>query len=329
MKIEHGGNLEKAIKIYGGERSEWIDISTGISPFSAPIPELSLESWQRLPEPSSLSELAHIAQRYYGASQKCVVTSGSQFVINHLPDLLEGDVGIVEPTYGEYAGAFARQNRDFRSISSIDDIGDVQSIILANPNNPTGRVFSQKELFDLAAKLSACSGYLIVDEAFCDVSDQTSMLAGNSIDNLIVLRSFGKFFGLAGARIGFVFAQDEILDQIEQLQGPWAVSGPSMAVAKHVLTSNHIRQDLLKKITTRHSDMLNMLKDTGLEIIGGTKLFMLVGDDNAIDLHEHLLKHKILTRKFDYQSKWLRLGLTRNQEEDGRLKDAISSFVDR
>ncbi|MBO6918350.1 MAG: threonine-phosphate decarboxylase [Rhizobiaceae bacterium] len=329
MKIEHGGNLEEAIKVYGGERSEWIDISTGISPFTTPMPEISLDDWQRLPEPSSLSELAHLAQRYYGADQKCVVTSGSQFVINHLPDLLEGDVGIVEPTYGEYAGAFARQNRHFTSISSIDDIGDVQSIILANPNNPTGRVFSRDELLNLAAKLSARGGYLVVDEAFCDVCDQAAMLSGNSIDNLIVLRSFGKFFGLAGARIGFVFAQDNILHQIEQLQGPWAISGPSMAVAKHVLMSNHIHQDLLKKITTRHTDMLNMLKDTGVEIIGGTKLFMLVGHENAIDLHAYLLKHKILTRKFSYHSKWLRLGLTRDQEEDGRLRDAISSFVDR
>lgn len=329
MKIEHGGNLEEAIKVYGGERSEWIDISTGISPFTEPIPELSLEDWQRLPEPSSLSELAYIAQRYYGADQNCVVTSGSQFVINHLPDLLEGDVGIVEPTYGEYAGAFVRQNRDFTSISSIDDIGDVQSIILANPNNPTGRIFSRNELLNLAAKLSARGGYLIVDEAFCDVCDQASMLSGNSIDNLLVLRSFGKFFGLAGARIGFVFAHDEILHQIEQLQGPWAVSGPSMAVAKHVLTSNHIHQDLLKKITNRHIEMVSVLADTGIEIIGGTKLFMLIRHDKAVDLHEHLLTHKILTRKFDYHSKWLRLGLTRNQEEDDRLKDAISSFVDR
>lgn len=329
MKIEHGGNLKEAIKVYGGERSEWIDISTGISPFTVPIPELNLEDWQRLPEPSSLSELAYIAQRYYGADQNCVVTSGSQFVINHLPDLLEGDVGIVEPTYGEYAGAFVRQNRDFTSISSIDDIGDVQSIILANPNNPTGRIFSRDELLNLAAKLSARSGYLIVDEAFCDVCDQASMLTENSVDNLIVLRSFGKFFGLAGARIGFVFAHDEILHQIEQLQGPWAVTGPSMVVAKHALTSNHIHQDLLKKITTRHIEMVSVLADTGIEIIGGTKLFVLVSHDKAVDLHEHLLTHKILTRKFSYHSKWLRLGLTRNQEEDDRLKDAISSFVDR
>lgn len=329
MKIEHGGNLEKAIKLKGGERSEWIDISTGISPFSAPIPELSLDDWQRLPEPSLLSELAHIAQRYYGAAQNCVVTSGSQFVINHLPDLLEGDVGIVEPTYGEYAAAFARQNRDFKSIKSVDDIGDVRSIILANPNNPTGRVFSQKELSDLAAKLSARGGHLVVDEAFCDVSDQASMLSGSATDNLIVLRSFGKFFGLAGARIGFVFAQDETLDRIEQLQGPWAVSGPSLAVARHVLTSNAIHQDLLKKITNRHIEMLSVLTDTGVEIIGGTKLFTLIRHENASALHEHLLGCQILSRKFDYHSKWLRVGLTRNQEEDDRLKAAILSFVDR
>jgi cobalamin biosynthetic protein CobC len=329
MKIEHGGNLEKAIKAYGGLRSEWLDISTGISPFSPPIPKLSIDDWQRLPEQSSMEELADVAKRYYGSVQNCAVTSGSQFLINHLPDLLEGEVGIVEPTYGEYAASFARHKRDFNSINSLDDIGNAQSIILANPNNPTGQLFSRDVLSELPTILAQRGGYLVVDEAFCDVCEQSSMLIGDLIENLIVLKSLGKFFGLAGARIGFVFAHDKILHQLEQLQGPWAVSGPSLAVARDILSSDRIRDDLLLKITNRHNEMVTVLKEIGLEVVGGTKLFTLIRDENAWALHEHLLTCKILTRKFDYNSHWLRLGLTRNQEEDHRLKEAILSFGDQ
>ncbi|MEO9459046.1 MAG: threonine-phosphate decarboxylase CobD [Lentilitoribacter sp.] len=326
MQIEHGGNLEKAIQTYGGSRSDWIDISTGISPFSAPLPELRLSDWHRLPESASLDKLAHIARNYYASKQDCLVTSGSQFLINHLPDLLQGDVGIVSPTYGEYAGAFARQNRSCTVLGSIDDISDVRSVVLANPNNPDGRIYSQDELCTLAEKLKKRDGYLVVDEAFCDVCENASMLVADPIKNLIVLKSFGKFFGLAGARIGFVFAHNELLSRIKYLQGPWSVSGPSISVAKYVLTRDRMHEDLLDKISTRHDQFIQMLGETNLIIAGGTKLFTLIAHENAADLHEHLLVEKILTRKFDYNACCLRLGLTRNEEEDLRLKQAILSF---
>jgi cobalamin biosynthetic protein CobC len=326
MQIEHGGNLERAIQTYGGSRSDWIDISTGISPFSAPIPELDLSSWHRLPERALLSELAEITKKYYASKQDCFVTSGSQFLINHLPDLLDGNVGIVGPTYGEYAGAFARHTRSHTALGSIDNIGDVRSVVLANPNNPDGKLYSQDELCVLAKVLKQREGFLVVDEAFCDVCKNASMLSAQPIDNLIVLKSFGKFFGLAGARIGFVFAHSNILQQIAHLQGPWAVSGPSINVAKHVLTQDNIHLDLLEKISTRHEQFHQTALELELQIIGGTKLFLLIEHERAQDLHEHLLVEKILTRKFDYNPRWLRLGLTSNQEEDLRFKQAVLSF---
>jgi cobalamin biosynthetic protein CobC len=326
MKIEHGGNLEKAMQAHGGIRSDWIDISTGISPFSAPFPQLRLSDWHRLPESASLDELAHIARNYYSSNQECIVTSGSQFLINHLPDLLAGDIGILEPSYGEYAASFIRQKRSYKSLSSINNIGDVQSIVLANPNNPDGRLYSQDELCKLAEKLKKRDGYLVVDEAFCDVCENASMLISDPTENLIVLKSFGKFFGLAGARIGFVFAHKKVLRRIEYLQGPWSVSGPSISVAKHVLTRDGMHEDLLEKISTRHDQFIQMLGETNLIIAGGTKLFTLIEQENAANLHEHLLVEKILTRKFDYNPHWLRLGLTCNEEEDLRLKQAILSF---
>lgn len=328
MKIEHGGNLERAMQSYGGSPSDWIDISTGISPFSASLPELRLSDWHRLPESASLDELAQIAQVYYASNQECIVTSGSQFLINHLPDLLKGDIGILEPSYGEYAASFARHGREYNALDTIDEIDDVQSIILANPNNPDGRLYAQGELYELAEVLKKRDGYLVVDEAFCDVCDNASMLIADPIENLIVLKSFGKFFGLAGARIGFVFAHNDVLHQIEQLQGPWSVSGPSISVAKYVLTCDGIHQDLLREISSRHSQFIQMLSDTRLKIIGGTKLFTLIEHENATDLHEHFLNKKILTRKFDYNACWLRLGLTSSTEEDLRLKQAILSFED-
>ena len=325
--IEHGGNLAKAIQIFGGQPSDWLDISTGISPFSAPLPEFDIDVWRRLPEPQSVIELEALAQDFYGASLSCRAVAGSQFVINLLPKILSGKVGIVEPCYGEYANAFAKDELEYLSLDTIETIDGVTSVILANPNNPDGRIYSSEALLQLAKVLRERGGYLVIDEAFADAEPDVSVLGLiKTIDNIIVLRSFGKFFGLAGLRLGFVFASDAVLSKLDVHRGPWSVTGPAIAVAQSVLETPHISQLLSEKIYHRHSEMDQALGGSGINIIGGTSLFFLLQHPDADSLHHHLQTKHILTRKFDCNHQWLRLGLTQNVQEDNWLCEALLSF---
>jgi cobalamin biosynthetic protein CobC len=325
--IEHGGNLAKAIEIFGGHPSEWMDISTGISPFSAPLPQFDLDVWRRLPESRSVVELEALVQDFYGASLSCRAVAGSQFVINLLPKILTGKVGIVEPCYGEYANAFAKDGLEYVSLKTIEDCAGVTSVILANPNNPDGCICSSEALLQLAKVLGERGGYLVVDEAFADAEPNVSLLGQlETIDNIIVLRSFGKFFGLAGLRLGFVFASEKVLAKLDVYRGPWSVTGPAIAVAQSVLKTPNISQVLTKRIHHRCREMEQAFVEAKADIIGGTSLFFLIQHKDADSLHHHLQTKHILSRKFDYNTTWLRLGLTQNSDEDKRLSEALLSF---
>lgn len=326
-EIEHGGNLANAVAAYGGSASDWIDISTGISPFPAKIPQIDIEDWRRLPEANASRKLEQTAQRFYQTDMPCIATPGSQFTINILPKLLTGKVGIVGPTYGEYSNAFMREGLEFIPLKNIENLNDAQSVILANPNNPNGRLYSTKELCDLSKRLEIRGGMLVVDEAFCDMFENASMLGFYSTaPNLIVLKSIGKFFGLAGARVGFVFCSETLQHKIKEYLGPWPISAPSLSVANHVLSQPDIRAIMSEQINHRFEKMHASLRDTSLSIIGQTPLFFLVSHPYAADLHAHFLTNHILTRKFDYKTDWLRLGLTRDEREDQRVCQAIKSF---
>lgn len=326
-QVQHGGNLLQAIEDFGGQPKDWLDLSTGISPFTVELPEFSQNVWRRLPDAKYVELVESKAKAFYQTKSECLAVPGSQFAIQHLSKVLDGDVGIVEPTYGEYSASFARNSKSYTSLSGIDKIGSVSSVILANPNNPDGRLYTLRELLGLAIQLSERQGFLVVDEAFMTIDDRNSLLTIlDKATNIIILRSIGKFFGLAGIRLGFVFSSNGVREKLAGYLGPWAVTGPALTIADHIFSYPVIAKKIKRENSARHREMAKMLDLSRMIIIGKNELFFLVQHTNVEDLHVYLKKQKILTRIFDYNSEWMRIGLTSNAEEDERLLHALNEF---
>lgn len=215
--LEHGGRLHATARRYGIPEQEWLDLSTGINPEGYPVPALTPELWCRLPDGDDALRAA--AVRYYG-NESLLPVAGSQAAIQALPRLRPpARVGVLSPTYGEHTRAWRRAGHTVRELS-MEEVGTSLSafdvVVLANPNNPTGLHLARAMLLGWRARLAARGGWLVVDEAFMDATPEESLANGVTEPGLIVLRSLGKFFGLAGARVGFVFAVPELLHALER-----------------------------------------------------------------------------------------------------------------
>jgi cobalamin biosynthesis protein CobC len=255
---------------------------------------------------------------------------GTQALIQILPKLVPvgRPVAILSPTYGEYAHCLRRAGFAVDAIEDLEKLRpDHGAVVVVNPNNPTGLVFERESLVALAERMRGQGGHLHVDEAFGDGRRALSLAAhASEHDNVTVSRSFGKFFGLAGLRLGFVFASPRLLDAIAGELGPWPVSGPALFLADRLF-----RQDMTAfaaRIDDRARALETVLRDVGLEIRGGTDLFKLVRHRHADTLFEHLARSHILVRKFDYAGDWLRIGLTPDEEGDRRLAHALAAARD-
>lgn len=335
--IHHGGGLTSAISLYGGKPANWLDLSTGINPNPPELPQIPMEIWNRLPDRALVDATSATAARWYlgerhsadaGRTNVPLAVPGTQSFIQVLPKLVaqQRPVAILSPTYGEYAHCFERAGFAVEAIVSLDALRpDHGGLVVVNPNNPDGRVFSREQLLDLHARMRAQGGHLHVDEAFGDSRPALSVAEVASQDaGLTVSRSFGKFFGLAGIRLGFVFAHAETVEMIEAALGPWAVSGPALYLANELMKGGS--QAILEAIMKRRSGLQAVLDGAGLRTAGGTELFALVDHESASGLFEHLAGSHILVRKFDYATHWLRIGLTPDEQGDMRLAEMLASF---
>ena len=329
--VEHGGGLFAASRLFGGAPSDWLDLSTGVNPAPAALPAIPLHVWNRLPDDDLMTEACAAAARYFGLppGETPLAAPGSQSVIQRLGLLGQGKVAILRPTYAEYERSFVNSGNPVEFAPSLDALaGDERFVVVVNPNNPDGRTYEPRQLETLATNLASRDGCLIVDEAFCDLTPELSMAPYASIkDGVVVIRSFGKFFGLAGLRLGFVIAQRSVLDRFREAFGPWAVSGPALAIAAAVYSDaelcSRIRSDI-RELRVKLGETLNVC---GLEIVGGTDLFVLVRRRDAHRLFESLCRRHILVRKFDYEPEWLRFGLPRNEAERRRLHSALTEAL--
>jgi cobalamin biosynthesis protein CobC len=331
----HGGRLREAAKRFGRPLEEWIDLSTGINPNGWPAPEVPAAVWGRLPEDDDGLEIA--ADGYYAASG-ALPLAGSQAAIQLLPTLRpSGRVGVPEVGYREHAHAWHRAGH--RVISLPDgDPGDwlddgpeherFDVLIVINPNNPTGRRWPIATLLDWHAHLAARGGWLVVDEAFMDVTPDGSLLPHVGRPGLMVLRSLGKFFGLAGARVGFLFAEPELREQVAQALGPWTLSGPSRWLARLALEDQGWQSATRAALPLASARLAEHLRYHGLAPTGGTALFQWVLTPRAEQLHERLCKQGILTRRFEHPSS-LRFGLPGCESEWKRLEQALGALDGR
>ena len=198
------------------------------------------EIFARLPEPAALDHLAEIAAAAYGApAAACVVAApGTQILLPLVAGLARpGRAAIVAPTYSEHARAAALAGHKVGEVGDLDAAGDAALVILTNPNNPDGRLFARNDLIALGqSSYTRAAGCWSIDEAFMDVAPPGHSLAGDvGRGDIVVLRSFGKFFGLAGLRLGFALAAPPLAARLAALLGPWAVSGPALAIGAKAL----------------------------------------------------------------------------------------------
>ncbi|MBB2672114.1 UNVERIFIED_ORG: cobalamin biosynthetic protein CobC [Rhizobium esperanzae] len=348
--IAHGGGITAAAAAFGGRPQDWLDLSTGINPCPLALPEIPTRAWHRLPDSYLVDEARRAARVYYGSGAILPLpVPGTQSVIQLLPRLLrqgrqlgvtddrvaatdakvaatDNRIAVVSPTYGEYARAFASAGF---AVDAVDDIaaigGHYRLVVVVNPNNPDGRTWPAEALAALHDRMKSANGLLVVDEAFADADPALSLAArAQELPNLIILRSFGKFFGLAGLRLGFAIAREDILARFEDWLGPWAVSGPALSLAASLLGSDVA--GIRRFLDERSAALQAALSAAGLRSRGGTALFTLVADSRASDIYTHLCRHHILVRKFDYAPDWLRFGLTPDPAADRRLGAALQGF---
>lgn len=327
--LEHGGKLRQAAVRYGIPLEDWLDLSTGINPNGWPVPEVPPSCWARLPEDDDGLEQA--AQRYYGVEHLLPV-AGSQAAIQTLPRLRpRSRVAVLDPGYAEHAYAWRRTGHQVTAVAAqhLDEVvQDFDVLLLIHPNNPTGARFSVEQLLDWHTQLAARGGWLIVDEAFMDVTPEHSLCAYSARPGLIVLRSLGKFFGLAGLRVGFVCAQASLLARLHGVLGPWSVSAPARWVATSALTDSTWQDAARQRLGTDGTRLQALLARHGLSPDGGCALFQWVRTPDAQHLHEALARQGILTRLF-IESSSLRFGLPGNEADWTRLEAALSGLTVR
>jgi len=329
--VEHGGGLTAARARYGGRESDWLDLSTGINPVAAVLPAIDPVVWRRLPDVELFRGAGEAAAQRYGTPSGVVPlpVAGVQNAVQMLPAVMDGPVAVLSPTYEEYRHCFGRDGRRVDPIDDLDGVGrHHRVVVVVNPNNPDGRIVAPEELLLLADDLAARGGYLIVDEAFADTRPEISVAphAGRA-PGLIVLRSFGKFFGLAGLRLGFVIAAAPVRQTLMRLQGPWPVSGPALAVARTLLADEDAVRAVGERIAERRRALTAVLDGAGLTIAGATDLFALIDHARAEDVHAHLCRSHILTRRFGYAPRWLRFGLCPDAAGDARLLRALAEAM--
>lgn len=326
----HGGALAHAEKEFGTPRQGWLDLSTGINPNAYPVPDLPAELWQQLPDRDLEQACIEAARQYFGCSNADAVlpAPGTQSLIQWLPWLrAPGTVGILGPTYSEHATAWQAAGHETTEIADLPDWGDFAVVVVTNPNNPDGKRRFREGLLALAEGQAHAGSWLVVDEAFADVDPGISVAAEAGLEGLCVLRSFGKFFGLAGLRLGFALLHTELAAELKTALGPWPVSGPALEIGRAAMTDLSWQQDTRGKLEKRAQEMETLIARHGLKIVGGTPLFQLAAHPKAHDLYRHLAVNGVLIRTFEDQPEWLRFGPPKDDTAIDRLDAALGRFA--
>ena len=310
---DHGGGLDAATIQFGGSRSEWLDLSTGINPTSYPIPRIAKRFWQSLPDSSDQDALLRAARNFWDIPKGADVTaaSGVSALIAAIPRLTSaGSVGISQPTYNEHAASFAALG--WKVLNNVADTN-----VYVHPNNPDGRLWQQKILCANHKTLT------IIDESFCDTDPDQSHIQLTSKPGYVVLKGLGKFWGLAGLRLGFAAAHPDTIAMINQILGPWAISGPAQHIGRLALEDTHWAIKMRNALAADANRLDQVMTNAGATSPCGTTLFRTFQVKNAQNWFEKLASHHILSRVFPYSDTMIRLGLPKTPEEWSRLQKSL------
>lgn len=310
---DHGGGIDAAAAQYGGDRIDWIDLSTGINPVPYPVGDLPHDAWTALPDKAAHDRLLSAARNAWGVPEEAslIAASGASALISQLPTLTPtGWVCIPEPTYNEHAAAFTANGW------KIGTSDNCTAQVIVHPNNPDGRLWSQATLPATQALLT------VIDESFCDVCPEQSLVPQSLLPGTIVLKSFGKFWGLAGMRLGFAIGDAALLTPLQDRLGPWAVSGPALHIGAMALQDTEWARQTRERLLVDSARLDRLMQKAGAQVVGGTTLFRLYEVDDATAWQTRLAQHKIWSRSFPYNPYWLRLGLPA-PEHWARLETAL------
>lgn len=324
--ILHGGDLAAISRRYPDAPRPWIDLSTGINPVPYPVPTIPPASWARLPGKSEGDALrAAAAARYGNAGPDMIVAApGTQALLQILPRLRSrATVAVLAPTYEEHALCWRRCGHRVGLVGDLDALAGADVAVVVNPNNPTGRLLPRDALVSLAAQLRRRDGLLIVDEAFIDLYPVGAGLAVDLPPATIVLRSFGKVYGLAGVRLGFAIGAADMISQLCDALGPWAVSGPALTIGTTALADENWLHQTRARLAKDCARIDDLLSQAGCAVIGGTPLFRLITSPSAPDIAERLARRGIHVRRFPAQPNWLRFGLPGDESAWQRLAQAL------
>lgn len=304
----HGGRLAEARAAFPHAPTPWLDLSTGISPWSWSGPRASRADLQRLPDPADLERLEKTAAATFGVADasRVIATAGAENGIAVLTATLGLSViDIVSPTYGGHARSWAAAGASAREIAATDTASRVAGLVVVNPNNPDGRNLSRSQMLALAEQRR---GWTIVDEAFGETEPRLSV-ANADAERLIVLRSFGKFYGLPGVRLGFVVAPRDLARQLRARLGEWPVSADAIALGVGAYADLDWQARQRRRLDLASRRLRKLLTAHGYDILGGTSLFTLTASADAPRRFQRLCELGVLTRPFRHDARWLRFGL--------------------
>lgn len=304
---DHGGKIDAAMAQYGGKRSDWVDLSTGINPIPYPLGALPADLWNGLPDENAFQRIEAAARRFWAVPEAATVlpAPGASALIARMPSIAPtGAVHIPAPTYNEHARAFSAQGWTMS--------GAAHTRVIVHPNNPDGRLWHADDLAPLT----------IIDESFCDVTPEATMIALATRPNTLILKSFGKFWGLGGLRLGFAIGDPALVAKLAAGIGPWAVSGPALEIGTRALNDSGWAAATRDRLACDAARLDAIMR---LPVVGGTSLFRLYDAGDAHALQNRLARAHIWTRIFPYSSRWVRLGLPGTPDHWARLETAMAA----
>lgn len=307
---DHGGGLDAAVTLFGGKRSDWVDLSTGINPEPYPVADLQPGDWTALPDAGALSALTESARKFWQVPDEAAIlpAPGASALIAALPALRPaGTVEITPPTYNEHAAGFRAHGWQ------VTERGPADARVIVHPNNPDGRLWREP---------ASDGTFLVIDESFCDICPGESLIHLAARPGTLVLKSFGKFWGLAGLRLGFAIGDPALIARLSGWQGPWAVSGPALRTGARALQDTDWAKATRARLAQDTERLDRMVLAKGARLAGGTPLFRLYEVDDAKAWQDRLARARIWSRIFPYSKTFLRLGLPPAEAWD-RLEAAL------
>ncbi|PKP73142.1 MAG: threonine-phosphate decarboxylase [Alphaproteobacteria bacterium HGW-Alphaproteobacteria-6] len=321
---DHGGDIDRAVARFGGAAADWIDLSTGINRQPYPLPALAAAAWTDLPTAAAMAALTAAAAAAYRAPGTAAILAlaGAQAAIQMIPHLAPpGRARVISPTYNEHAAALAAAGWQVAPATGLAALEGADLAVVVNPNNPDGRCHAPDALIALCRRV----GRLVVDESFADAVPDLSLCPRIAeAPGLVVLRSFGKFYGLAGLRLGFALSDGATIATLAQRAGPWPVSGAAIAVGTAALADRDWWQATVTRLAAEVARLDALAARAGWQLLGGTALFRLYRTPGAEAAQDRLARARIWTRRFPWSDDLLRLGLPGNQAEWARLEVALT-----